>query len=470
VWNPNEFVEGYSNFLMKLLMAVPMLVLDRTQSVLTVQLVGMVFVLTSAFLSVRIYDHLIPYSGTRSIGRLICFVCVLFYYPLSYWSLMGMETSLLTVLLLLSILCALNYSNYPRLRWLFLTAITLGLAFLTRTFLIFAYLLAAAHNTISKSQIIALAGALVLYGMFVLAQTAFRVAYYGEFLPNTYTLKMTGLPVLFRLRDGIGFVLPFLSQTAVVFLLVLADIVLRFRWVKLFLASFILAALAYQIYVGGDPWSLWRIMTPAMPVTFVLLAQAIVNFADDVMKSSLFRQPKNNRFIMRSNWVWAGIVVALTLLALGPTDRFFWREHLLLSKPYSSPSNETNVNVAVALNHLTTENAQVGVLWAGAIPYYTPRRAVDFLGKTDPVVARLEPNMTGAIAWNGMQSVPGHNKYNLDYSIKLLQPTYVQQLSWGHQDIHDWAKDKYQHVVYRGAELWLLKDSPHVYWENLEPH
>jgi hypothetical protein len=389
---------------------------------------------------------------------------------------MGMETSLLTVLLLLSILCALKYSSYPRLRWLFLTAITLGLAFLTRNdsaifaVLIFAYLLAAALKTKSKSQIIALAGALVLYGMFVLAQTAFRVAYYGEFLPNTYTLKMTGLPVLFRLRDGIGFVLPFLSQTAVVFLLVLADIVLRFRWVKLFLASFILAALAYQIYVGGDPWSLWRIMTPAMPVTFVLLAQAIVNFADDVMKSSLFRQPKNNRFIMRSNWVWAGIVVALTLLALGPTDRFFWREHLLLSKPYSSPSNETNVNVAVALNHLTTENAQVGVLWAGAIPYYTPRRAVDFLGKTDPVVARLEPNMTGAIAWNGMQSVPGHNKYNLDYSIKLLQPTYVQQLSWGHQDIHDWAKDKYQHVVYRGAELWLLKDSPHVYWENLEPH
>ena len=37
-----------------------------------------------------------------------------------------------------------------------------------------------------------------------------------------------------------------------------------------------------------------------------------------------------------------------------------------------------------------------------------------------------------------MISVPGHNKYDLDYSIKQLRPTYVEASAWGAQDITEW--------------------------------
>ncbi len=66
-----------------------------------------------------------------------------------------------------------------------------------------------------------------------------------------------------------------------------------------------------------------------------------------------------------------------------------------------------------------------------------------------------------------MNSVPGHNKYDLNYSIETLQPTYVQGFVWGSQDITEWAKSRYTQVQYRGVTLFLLKDSPAVYWEKV---
>jgi hypothetical protein len=39
----------------------------------------------------------------------------------------------------------------------------------------------------------------------------------------------------------------------------------------------------------------------------------------------------------------------------------------------------------------TSPDASLGVVWAGAIPYFAHRRAVDFLGKSDVHVARVPP-------------------------------------------------------------------------------
>ena len=118
---------------------------------------------------------------------------------------------------------------------------------------------------------------------------------------------------------------------------------------------------------------------------------------------------------------------------------------------------------------MTTEKATVGVFWAGSIPYYTGRVAVDFLGKSDPVIARRPPDTSGAIAWAGMPSVPGHNKYDLDYSIKQRQPTYVQGLAWGRQDLSIWGQAFYVTAAYRGVPLILRRNSPEVRWEKLDP-
>ena len=91
------------------------------------------------------------------------------------------------------------------------------------------------------------------------------------------------------------------------------------------------------------------------------------------------------------------------------------------------------------------------------------------LGRTDAYIASLPADLSGAVAWGGMLSVPGHNKYDLEYSIKQLRPTYVEASAWGGQDITAWMPTHYELVNYKGVELWLLQGSPDVRWELLEP-
>jgi len=147
-------------------------------------------------------------------------------------------------------------------------------------------------------------------------------------------------------------------------------------------------------------------------------------------------------------------------------SRFFGQIKLQV-KPYHTPGNKTDVDTATALNDILRKDATVGVIWAGAIPYYTDYKAVDFLGKSDRYIAHLPPDMSGSVSWDGMSSVPGHNKYDLSYSIIALKPTYVQSLHWGNQDETDWAKTRYVTVDYKGLTLYFLKNSPDVLWSKL---
>ncbi len=161
------------------------------------------------------------------------------------------------------------------------------------------------------------------------------------------------------------------------------------------------------------------------------------------------------------------LVVSLILIGLLSANVRFLPEMLLLRKPYAVGSDQANVNTAIVLNQLTTSDATVGVYWAGSIPYFTDRKAIDFLGRSDRYIAQLPPDVSGSVAWNGMNSVPGHNKYDLNYSIKTLEPTYVQGFTWGAQDLSQWAESKYIKVEYDGLSLFLLKDSPAVIWNKI---
>ena len=161
--------------------------------------------------------------------------------------------------------------------------------------------------------------------------------------------------------------------------------------------------------------------------------------------------------------------VVLSVLAIISINLAFLPEIVFRVRPYTVAENILMVNRAIAISEVTTSNASVGVIYAGAIPYYTGLPAVDFLGKSDEYVARLDPDLTGAVSWYGMRSVPGHNKYDLYYSIVRLAPTYVQGFRWGRQDLTEWAETTYVSVVHRGVLLRLRRDDPNVLWEMIVP-
>ncbi len=155
--------------------------------------------------------------------------------------------------------------------------------------------------------------------------------------------------------------------------------------------------------------------------------------------------------------------LAVLLIAYLMMNYRFLDQVFFQNKPYQVNSNLSNVNSAIVLDELTTSEATIGVFWAGALPYYSQRYTIDYLGKSDPYIAALPPDTTSEVS-----GLPGHNKYDLVYSIQQLQPTYSAGFKWGAQDLTAWREEHYREVTYKGITLYLLKDSPAVRWELID--
>jgi len=474
VWNPGEYVEGYTNLLMTLLMSLATLVFDKVDAVLTIQVLGAFCILANAYLVMLIADQLVSRQERyRKLFLTLAFLCALSYYPLAYWSLMGMETGLVAVLLSLSVLSALRYTKNRRPAQGILISVSLGLAFLTRPDAlilivpVFGYTFYAALKSERSARGLSfLFGMIGLYALFVVGHELFRWGYYGEWLPNTYTLRVSGIPLSVRIVNGIGFIARFVSEVYVLLTVAAAGIVFAFRRDKLFLASVFVVLICYQVWAGGDPWDYWRMLSPAVPLVLVLGAHAIFRALESISDTEGFRRYFLSAPILRRRHT-QGVLACLLVLALlwSPNSRFL-PEIALLGMPYDAENNVLRVNSALAIEQVTTPDATVGVFGAGAIPYYSGRSAIDFLGKADRHIAGLTatlPDLRGVKRFSSYR--PGHNKFDLEYSIKELKPTYVEGFWVEEQNVVDWARSEYVMVEYGGMPLYLRESSGDVRWD-----
>ncbi len=527
VWNEGQRVEGYTNLLMVMFMAIPNLLFEKRISALAVQLLGIILMVGNAYLAASIAAVLneVRSQYEDNLSGLLVFAGTLAYYPLAFWSLMGMETGLLTFLILLAVLAAVRYSISPRTKYMLTTAVVLGLGFLARPDSLVASLVIIAFTaTIPRggrhNMRLAMLRALTMIGalsIFIVAQLVFRVAYYQEWLPNTYVLKLVGMPLSLRLENGLGFIKPLLYSAIPAALLLVAGAIARpDRWTIMFV-TLAASLLGYQLWIGGEPWPYWRILAPSFPLILIVM----VNGSSFLAK--LLRQPSRASIAPRAvlalfglylmSWPFltvnprlstgigpADLVVivfgaaslglgvilhgtafirsracvpvvttVLTALALVSFNLDFLPEVIFRVRPYTVAENIEMVNRAIAISEVTTPEASVGVFYAGAIPYYTGLLAIDFLGRSDEYVARLSPDITGATGWYGMTSVPGHNKYDLWYSIARLTPTYIQGARWGRQNLTGWVERAYVTKEYSGVQLTLKRNDPSVLWRLLPP-
>jgi hypothetical protein len=465
VWNPGERIEGYSNLLWTLVMSALTFLLDKVSAVLAVQILGVVIVLACALMTWMLAMRAgVDLPAGESLALAAAAVAItLTYYPLTHFTLTGMETGLLT-LLIAAALCAMEgFARKRDDRSLLTMALLLGLAYLTRedsaifSIPIFAYVLTLPNpNADLRGRVRLLLPALGLFLLFPIGREVFRLLYYGDILPNTYYLKMTGMPLAVRLQSGLGFTSLYLVTHIILLGVCIGGCVLKPDRRKLLYLVLVTLPILYQIWVGGDPVRMWRMMTPAVPAAAVLFGQASLEIIRRMGRS--LHLPSGRRML--------GYLTALAILAAN-----------LIFIPFITFQQEwfplgfyrVRINAAAALNELTTGDASVAVLAAGVVPYYTDLRAHDMLGRTDAYIASLPADISGAVGWGGMLSVPGHNKYDLEYSVKQLRPTYVEASTWGGQDITAWMEQHYERAVYKGVELWLLKDSPYVRWELLDP-
>jgi arabinofuranosyltransferase len=290
--------------------------------------------------------------------------------------------------------------------------------------------------------------------LFLAAQTVFRIAYYGDILPNTYYLKMIGYPLISRIARGLF--------VAIVFLLPLLPLVLLMFYVRVFrgapravalLATPLAGQLLYSIYVGGDAWEWWggcnRYVAVVIPLFMILVARTL----------DLAFQSRS-----RATAIGFAIVTVGSLVLINAQN---FPEFLMLAAPPQTAENAEMIEQALLVGRVTDSDATLGLIWAGTIPYFACRQGIDFLGKNDPQIAHEQSHIRPELFW-WVEFWPGHNKWDYAYSIGEKTPDVVMQL---------WSPDRatlallassYELVRLDGFTWYLHRGSTHINHEALK--
>jgi hypothetical protein len=462
VWNAGERVEAITNMGWALYAAALALFLNRRVLPFAIQLTCAVTLIITAIACRRIYRKIATSDSATASHLLetIALLVPLCYVPLINWTLAGMETGPVAALVAVALSLMIGTSSS-------LTAsLLLGVAFATRPDVAVPAAIVLASRWFRRSS-----GwmtwnrwaEVVPFVAVALIVTIFRWAYYGAIVPNTYVLKVTGTPVLERIQgNGLLYVSSWLKDSRVFVAVLMTSVMVRPKWDKLLLASVLGSMIAYCLYVGGDAFTQFRFLAPFVPLAFLVVLS-------DVPALSAWTAARVSDVRMARRVAPACAAAAACLFAL----HVWTQTYSVRQRP--SPENIANINTAIYLNRVLGPGASVGVFFAGTVPYYTGLRAVDFLGKGDPYIARLPPDRSGVISARGMRNIPGHDKYDLTYSILRKRPTYIADVRWGRQDLSLSARAYYVRVPV-GFETWpestarsvlLLRDSPDVDWPSV---
>ena len=405
VWFPGaDRVEGITNPLHALTMTLPQLAgFDASTSVLAVSLMGLGWVLVAGFAAGVLAGRL----GASGTAQVVTTATISLMWPLLFWSVFGLEVGTIAALALsvTALAAGLDRSSRPHVTLAGIALLSaLGvwtrMDFLVSAAVVALWCVATAvpAQRVQRAAVLfgSLAGSLVLL-------FALRLGYYGEWLPNTYALKLTGTSAPDRVARAFGHVG---SVWLFLGMLVLGAVVLwvrgstTLRPVVILVAGLAAAQLAYAFYTGGDAFTPDRFFQPGITTTSVLAIAA----ADVGIRS--WRRAKPSPSIASVAAGLASVAVALVVLVATSRDGYTnWRAAGTALPPFDAYVFANTMLLA----EITSPDAVIAVYGAGAT-YWSQRPAIDLLGKNDPVIAnaekvRAEPFIPGHAKWDYMRSI-----------------------------------------------------------------
>lgn len=413
VWNPGKPpVEGYSNFLWTVYMALFHLIpIPLNLTSFFIQATNALFLAATVVLVYKILK-LLSKSALVTWGATIF---TAFYFPLINWAVvLGTEVGVLT---LLTTLLIYLYIKNNQITYVSILLITLGILtrmdFVTVTIglLLFSYL----ADRESRRFIVVSS---IFLGIGTMIGLGFRYSYYHDIFPNTYYLKTTGYPLLYRIARGI-YVLRGLGNVFLFGGALLGAIFIKSRSILL-LALLFFMQIIYSVFVGGDAWEFLgganRYIAIVMPLFFVLFF-LVVESGIKICKKTV----QKNIFFKLGLTIF--LIFSFLSFNSGNDNTLF--QLLFLKAPLNRQDSIVNVQEAYDLSHYTNKQAVIAVSWAGIVPYFTDRQFVDFLGKNDRVLAHEPAHITGTGLRKIISFWPGHTKWDYGYSLGKLKPDVV---------------------------------------------
>lgn len=399
VFNPGEKVEGYTTFLWVLILAAGKTIGLRV--VHLSQILGALFALGTVLLLLfaHRFNSRISESGAL-LAALFFGTCGIF----TPWLSSGMEVSLFTFLVLLSLLYhfLLAEKESPNVWQLLLLGAFLALSSLTRPegLLVAGLVMAARLLKGWKNGWRNFGFVFLSFACVYIPYYCWRFAYYGYPLPNTFYTKVGSSAE--QISRGFIYFKNFLSPALLLIAIALIPFV-TLRWFRTFrklslIPLIFLFYTAYIILVGGDIMPAFRFFTPLLPLLCLMTGIAL---------SSL---PGPRKLAAAVGLILSLAVVAYNLYEI-KHDRFI--SNRIEIDQVATRGRE--VGIWLRLN--SRSDAVLATNTAGSIPYFSRLKTIDMLGLNDLHIAHRP------IANLGMGK-PGHEKGDGVYVLSR-RPDYI---------------------------------------------
>ena len=464
-WTEGRPVEGYSNLLWILLTA--LIGLSGLDLIAAARLLGLISM--GGVIGAVSYWYLHrrrAQTNYLSVAAGIFFFCLA--APVAVWAIGGLEQPLYAAFVALSIPCTVQTieAARPQKRTLLGLSLTLGLLCITRPdgllFCAAAFLAIYVGRWSTRRRSLSFLDLLIFAAMpllFVGGQLIFRLAYYGEWVPNTALVKIA--PSLYHFMEGAKYVanglwalFPF-SLLAVVFIVASVFAPSR-RSIGIPLLAISALWIPYTIFIGGDIFPAYRHLVPLV-VVFTFAVVEGMNWA-----LAKLRQPFP---------LWPKI---LLLLVLGLAGIVYVRIQLTDSANQRALSERWEWDgkvVGLLLKRAFAEQQPLlAVTAAGCLPYFSDLPALDMLGLNDYYLPRHPPADFGR-GYLGHEL--GDGKYVLEskpdiitFNVGSPRPAYRSGKEM-EQMPEFW--ERYTPIKVRGtdpheytATLWIYKQSPKI--------
>jgi len=392
-------VEGYSNFLWVLWSALGIRL--GVDPVLWSWLVGVACFVATVLATWRLGLRLL--SGP--LAALLAPLLLLTNFTVLSFATSGLETMLQTALVSLGLLAFVRSAGDGPvgLRPLLGLSLAAGLAVLTRMdsalpfgiIGIWAIVLLARRGAGARHYVALVLPALVL----VLPWLAWKQAYYGTVLPNSFSVKVGLDPAAFRV--GLRYLGRFLSWYLFWPVLLLGAVALAVRRRRICarllpLAIVVLAWFGYAVLVGGD-FMEFRFLVPAVPAFFLLLAFLVAQGLDGLFRRGRTVLPVLALVVL----VAASAVHARRFQSMSPDQTLDSID--ALAEFYTVIPDRNWARLGTRLrSDLEGTGAVLALDAVGAIPFYSRLETVDLLGLNEPHAERRFR------AWNADSPRPGH--------------------------------------------------------------
>ncbi|MCF7810133.1 hypothetical protein K9N50_04000 [bacterium] len=427
VYNIDERVEGYSNFLWVMLLSFGCKLGIQPE-------IFFLFLAIPIYVAVLVFTYLLALKVTKSrTYSMIAMLLVGFNHSIACFAASGMETPLqmLEFLSVGFIIYGATCTGWSIKKTILLSLI-LSLSLLTRpdSIILAGCSALAWYHSDRKRKLIDYTAFFAPFVIVVLPWLIWKYNFYGSILPNSFNAKVRGF-------SGVGFGFYYFYLFVIYYALAPFIALVIWRWRSLYrtdrgaayIALFALVWSLYVIFVGGD-FMEFRFLTPIIPFIIIVVLKSQLQFISD-------------------KW----IVMALTFaLCLGTANNFSFinkifftyrveRVEELNSHLYAPEENWDAIGKKLGELFKGTD-VTLGIGAAGVIPYYAGLKSIDFMGLTDKNVPLIGEFFS---------SMPGHRviaplEYMVNSGVNLVvQPI---RLVFNQQEFMSWRRQLTWNSIY----------------------